>query len=243
MPPSIVEFISRYDPSYPDKVRGANSQEIERLKSLSGQELPPSYKAFLSEMGKSMGDLSVPQTDFSIDRCLEFYSEGEQLPPPHYLFIAAHDQDPYIDYYLDLSTSNGLDCEVVRITSEAEEFKNEYVHPLFLPFSDLMLTFAFTLKRMSHLPHRAHFTPSHAKARKQGAGTSELLQIIETLALRMGFHKVPDMSPRCLLLDRQDAAIYGRSTPNGGVYAELAASTERERSRLREIICDHTSLV
>jgi hypothetical protein len=240
---ATIDFLRKYDPDYPRKVQGASRHDIERVKALSGQSLPTAYEDFLSTMGKSMGDLNVPQTDFSIDRVIEFYSQGAQLAPPHYLFIAAHEQDPYVDYYLDLSTSNGSDSEVVRITSEVEEFKSQYVHPLSLSFQDLMFTFAFTLKRMSYLAHRTQFTPSLPKAQKLGLKLADTLSTLETLALRLGFQKLPHTSSRCLLLERQDAALYGRVTPRGGVHAELAASTEREKSRLRELICDHTALV
>ncbi|WP_044198144.1 SMI1/KNR4 family protein [Hyalangium minutum] len=243
MTQATIDFLRKYDPDYPRKVHGASRHDIERVKSLSGQSLPAAYEDFLSTMGRSMGDLKVPQTNFSIDRVIEFYSQGAQLPPPHYLFIAAHEQDPYIDYYLDLRTSNGSDSEVVRITSEVEEFKSQYVHPLFLSFQDLIFTFAFTLKRMSYLAHRTQLIPSPPKAQKQGLELADTLSTLEALALRMGFQKLLLTSSRCLMLERQDAALYGRATPQGGVHAELAASTESEKNRLREIICDHTALV
>jgi hypothetical protein len=52
---ALIAAILQAHPAVRDAVRGATDAEIDELARLSGEPLPPSYRAFLRFMGKSAG--------------------------------------------------------------------------------------------------------------------------------------------------------------------------------------------
>jgi hypothetical protein len=236
----FISFLSKHDPGYPYKIHGASDEEIQALAALSGRKLPPLYSEFLRRMGHSIGDILVPDTDFGIDTIIDAYKPSAWHPPPRYLLIAAHLEDPYLDYHLDLDS--GDNPVVVRFTAGSDLSDSDSIEFSFPSFEDLLLSYGFLFKRMRDLPHQALLFPSASKEKQMGTASQEIAGTIEQLAEKLGFQKVPLTRPDLLLLDREDAAIYVLTHPRIGRSFKLATKDEVEFTRIREILLDHTIL-
>jgi hypothetical protein len=242
----LIEFISHYDPQYPTKIRGATEAEIAELERLIGRKLPSRYKEFLHHMGRGMGDFEVPETNFSIERVVRFYrGKGRERVPARYVFIAAHEEDPYSSYYQDCGGSEEVaDCKIVR-AEIGEDFSNaESLSSAYPSLEDMLFLLSFQVKRMSYLPHRAFLQTSWGTpGQEPGEAGTLTLEELEVLMPRLGFQKLSYTSPMNPMFERGDAAFYAHRASNKGVLsAELAAANEKERDRLLEIIRDNTLL-
>ncbi|KFA94429.1 hypothetical protein [Archangium violaceum] len=241
----LIEFIRQYDPEFPSKIRGASTEETVRLEQLVGRNLPAHYKEFLLYLGKNMGDLQMPETDFHIGRVLKFYEIGKRKPPSRYIFIGAQVEDPYDRYLLDCGDSPLQDCPVLRADPQ-EPFKTtDNLWVSFPSLKDMLFVLAFSVKRMELLPHRRQFTPSLEEGEN---GLSRvppgLMDSLGKVMAMQGFEKQPYTSELNPLFERGDAAFYASRNPEGGgMTAELAAQDEREFKKLVEIIRDNTALL
>ncbi|WP_224244713.1 SMI1/KNR4 family protein [Hyalangium gracile] len=242
----LIEFISRYDAGYAGTIRGASAGEVSELERLVGRRLPGRYQEFLRHMGRSMGDFVVPETNFLIDRILRFYrGKARDRIPQRYIFIAAHEEDPYSSYYYDCGSSAEADDYKIIRAELGEDFANADMLSLAFPsLQDMLFLFAFQVKRMYLLPHRAFLQTSWGTAAHEpGEAGTLTLEGLEGIMPQLGFQRLPYTSVMNPLFDRADAAFYAhRASDTGGLSAELAASHEKEHSRLLEIIKDNTLL-
>lgn len=241
----LIEFIRQYDPQYSSKIRGASAEELARLEQLVGRALPARYKEFLLHLGKNMSDLQMPDTDFQIGRVLKFYELGKRRPPARYMFIGAQVADPYDRYLLDCGDGPSQDCPVLRADNQ-ESFKTtDELWVAYPTLKDMLFVLAFSVKRMSLLPHRRQFTP----ALEEGDdGLSRvppgLMDAVVQVMRSLGFESLPYTSALNPLFERGDAAFFASRNPEGGgMTAELAAQDEQEFKRLIEIIRDNTALL
>lgn len=238
----FIALLGKYDPDFPSSIRGAPPDLIERLTTLDGRSLPPLYQEFLLRMGSDLGTLDIPNLVFEIDQIIEFYESRDWRPPPRYLLVAMEMQDPYFDYFLDLESPESSDFGVVRFESEGTAVLQGRVHPWFHSFRDMLFSLGFLAKRVKRLPYQLDLLASPTKKQATGQSPGELVSAVETLALRMGFKRLSHVSPFCLLLDRDDAAIYGHLPPRGGFAAKVAASDRGQLLKACELLRDHTSL-
>lgn len=239
----FLAFLGKYDHVYHSSVQGASAEMIERLTSLVGQSPPPLHEEFLSRMGRSLGNLEIPDLSFDIEQIIELYEAEEWRPPPRYFVVAVEMQDPYFDYYLDLEGPVDSDFSVVRFESWGNAVFKGRVHPKFRSFRDMLFSFGFLYKRMSSLPWQMDLRASPAKQQGVGQSQEALVKALEELAIRMGFKRLQHTSPQCLLLDREDAAIYGHLPPRGGFEMKAAATDKEQLSKICELLRDHTILV
>jgi len=242
----LIEFISQYDPEYRQKIRGATEAEIAELERLVGRKLPTRYKDFLRHMGRGMGDFEIPETNLSIDRIERFYrGKGRERVPARYVYIAAHEEDPYSSYYYDcVSAEETADCAIIRAEIGQDFSSADNLLPAFPSLQDMLFLFSFQVKRMSYLPHRAFLQTSWGSPQQDPGQEGTLtLEELEELMPRLGFQKLPYTTPRNPMFERGDAAFYAhRPTEEAALSAEIAASSEKERNRLLEIIRDNTLL-
>lgn len=236
----LIELLAKHDPQYPSKIKGASDEEVFRLAELVGRELPSPYRAFLRHMGRSMGDFQVPDTDFSIATVLDFYEPDGRPPQTRYLFIAAHEEDAYLDYYLDLDSEPAF--AVIRCETGKDPLIPQNTHLSFPSFKDLLFSFGFLFKRMTALPHQNLLFPSARKKSSSKHSSEEAVSTIERIALQLGFQSLPHTSPDFLLLDRENAAIYVSNSSRVGRTFKVAADDKAELTRICEIIRDHTVL-
>ena len=241
----LLALIGQYDPAYPRKIQGARDDEIHRLEQIAHRPLPPNYKEFLKYMGKDMGDFVIPKSDFNISTVMKAYEDEEWPPPPGYLFIGACTQDPHEDYYLDCESQDATDCKVVRFSADSDLSDPQSIYVAYPSLNDLLFSCAFKDKRMSLLPVQALLIPSMSDdALKSAESTTGSLRTIGELAARLGFRRLPHTSAHFPMYDRSDAAILGNQDPvGGGLYVDVAASTEQTLKQLVQIIRDHTQLL
>lgn len=239
-----LDYIQQHDPERAAQVRGSPVGEVERLEALVGRRLPATYREFLLHFGQEPGDLGIPQADFRMSRTLAFHETTRPLPPARFLFIAAHEEDPYFDYYLDCASPEAPDGEVVRAETPGALLNPDKVWRDFASLRDMLFLAAFK-RRMEQLPHRRAFTPAFER------GTQGLMVIppgvldsATTVAEQLGFERLSLTGPRVRLFERGDAAFYVSQAPgNGGVSSGLAVQGARELERLSEIIRDNTTLM
>ncbi len=240
----LIDLVEQYAPGFADRLTGASPEELHQLEEQLGRQLPGPYKDFLSLMGKDLGGFETPQVDLRIDRVREFYEVTEPRPPDRFIFIGAHDEDPYMDYYLDCGMTADGNCSVVRAETPDQLLKPERLWCSFASLEDMLFVWAFR-GRLSRLPHRRRLSPALEKSSKgMMIIPPRLLESIEKLAPQLGFQRLPYTSQLTLLFERGDAALYvSRPKADGGVTAELAAQDSREFRKLEEAITDNTRLL
>lgn len=91
-----LQTMARYDPAFSKGLEPADSEEIERLERLTRHELPVSYAAYLSAMGRRDGGLGLAfNGTMDIRRLISHYEnieEGKQAAPaPGMLIIGLGD--------------------------------------------------------------------------------------------------------------------------------------------------------
>lgn len=241
---ALIDLVEQYAPGFASRIQGASSEELHRLEEQLRHPLPNSYKDFLSLMGKDLGGFETPQVDLRLERVQDFYEVTEPQPPHRFIFIGAHDEDPYMDYYLDCRMPTGSQCPVIRAESPEQLLKPEKLWRSFASLEDMLFVWAFR-NRLSRLGHRRKFSPA-LQRNSQGMMVIPpgILGSVEALAARLGFQKLPHTSPLTLLFERGDAALYlSRPTPEGGITSELAAQDSREFRKVEEAITDNTALL
>lgn len=241
---ALIDLIEQYDPGFANRVQGASSEELHHLEEQIGRPLPGSYKDFLSLMGKDLGGFETPQVDLRLERVQDFYDVTEPQPPSRFIFIGAHEDDPYMDYYLDCGVPADTGCPVVRAEMPEQLAKPEKLWRSFASFEDMLFVWAFR-NRLARLGHRRKLSPAlQRNAQGVMAIPPGVLDSVEALATRLGFQKLPHTSPLTLLLERGDAALYlSRPTPEGGITSELGAQDPREFRKLEEAITDNSVMI
>ena len=56
---AFLNYVHAFDPTFRARIRGASDADIQRLAALYGRPLPPTYVAFLSVMGGSLGGFRI----------------------------------------------------------------------------------------------------------------------------------------------------------------------------------------
>jgi hypothetical protein len=241
---ALIDLVEQYAPGFANRIQGASSEEVHRLEEHLRRPLPSPYKDFLSLMGKDLGGFETPHVDLRLERVQEFYEVTEPRPPSRFIFIGAHDEDPYMDYYLDCETPSGINCKVVRAEVPEQLLKPEKLWCSFASLEDMLFVWAFR-SRLARLGHRRKFSPA-LQRNSQGimAIPPGVFDGAERLAAQLGFQKLPHTTPLTLLFERGDAALYlSRPTAEGGITAEFAAQDPREFRKLEEAITDNTALL
>jgi hypothetical protein len=236
----LIEWLHQYDPSYLQKIRGISGEELIELEQLVGRPLPHRLKASLRWMGKEPGDVQSPELWPRASRIRQFYlSERRHQLSPRYLFIATSDEPPGLDYFQDCGLlAEAEDCPIVQ----ARQGTAGGFTPAFPSLRDMVFWVAFQTKRVEALPFRAFLRP--ADAGYGAADTAEMiLEDLKELMPALGFRRLPQTSDQNPLFERGDAALaaHGSSAPEE-LRVVLAATHERERARLWEVIT-HTTLL
>ncbi|MFO0888047.1 MAG: SMI1/KNR4 family protein [Isosphaeraceae bacterium] len=238
----LVQYISRFQPSYPGTVRPAPPGEIARLASLAGRPLPRSYRDFLETMGRSIGDFEPfdEQKDFSIQTVIDFYEAGKNLPPADYLFIAYDNGSVGLDLFLD-QTDPKRESPVVEFASDTP-FDPAGCSPIFSSLPNMLLSLAFFRIRLPLFASRTTLFVLETIDWKARSAISRLEAFV-ILAERMEFELVPPTGAWSPCYDRGDAGIMCYQAPGYPPNFSLGATDEQELDRLAEILCDNLGLV
>lgn len=239
----FIKLLGRYDSGYPATIEGASWERIAHFTNLVGRNPPPLQVEFLRRMGGSIGSLELPAVVFDLEALIESLESDEWRPPPRYVLMAMEMKDPYFDYYLDLESPSDADYGVVRFETGASAVFEGRVHPSYHSLRDMLFSLGFLYKRLKPLPFQTVLTVSPAKQQGGKPSQPEQLVALTRVAQKQGFKRLAYTGPSCLLLDREDAAIYGHLPPRGGLIVEAAATEKRGLLRVSEALRDHTSLV
>ncbi|AUX35518.1 MULTISPECIES: SMI1/KNR4 family protein [Sorangium] len=125
----LVTYASTFDPTFPSRIRGAGTEEIERLQDLAGHVLPQDYKEYLSLMGHGDGGaLSSTEICTDIAEVIAFYEEnvatGEDEVPSDCVVIGVGGvavQQLYLEHEAQGHVFDGADGEKLRLWSESFE--------------------------------------------------------------------------------------------------------------------------
>ena len=97
--PEIEELLLRLMPDLADRWKGATEDEIERLETIAGRELPRFYRWFLLRMGHDPGPLDYPTLDFSVPTILSAYEEP-LFPPARRFFMIGYETNDMMPLHL-----------------------------------------------------------------------------------------------------------------------------------------------
>src|SRR5262245_32465440 len=72
----LVSYVSTFDPTYPSRIEGATTRELDQLERLAGRALPDDYRTFASALGHDDGGLRMG-SDSSTDvrELIAYYSD------------------------------------------------------------------------------------------------------------------------------------------------------------------------
>ncbi len=151
----LIALIARYDPEFPQKIRGAEAWTISEIEKLAGQPLPPSYREFLAAMGDTMDWLQPAPIRFDADTLLRYYRAESWRPPAGYWKIGLGENDPFFDIYLELAGSS--EPRVVTMprgpAADFEIYRKSFRTPVAGSLEEYLATSAFRTARLARLPN------------------------------------------------------------------------------------------
>ncbi len=226
---ALVDFITAYEPLYPQVIQRVAAEKIKELEARAGRPLPGAYRDFLESIGDNVG-FPTPNVELDPDAVLEIASL-EDRPPPDRFIPFAEDLGPTSHhYYLDLAQPRGDDdALVVRVST------GEQPIPSYWSFRDMMFSWAFKEVRMLRLPHVRQL----AWLLADEADPTIALSALETIMTRLGFSALAVTSPEARLYERGDAAASVYRVPFAPSFSLLVAARERVTAlRIVETIRD-----
>jgi hypothetical protein len=237
---NVVSAIAQFNPEYPWQVRGCSALEIEKLQSLVGQQLPLSYRSFLSAMGHQMGGLTIRNADFSIKAVLKYYSRPRRWSPPQqYIFVGRALDDPYYDVYLDLQSEED-EPNVVQFPcgepgEDFEETRRYYFNWVASSLREMVFTHAFVQYRIEKAPHHAGFG--------QSPGRAKGLEHADAFFRRLSFNRHPLSGPWTYCYEKEGVAATASQFGGYALSIELGANHRSEFMKTAELLRDHLHAV
>lgn len=193
--PEMEELLLRLMPQVSEHWEGATEFEIEQLEQIAGRPLPRFYRWFLLRMGRSMGPLAIPDTDFSAAKLLSCYASGEFAPDPRF-FMIAHQSEG------EMRLHTAYDFEFPERDDARVVFRGQSggpVHARFDTFRELIGWSKFVNHRVMELPMNCVGTlmGENADVRSQ----------LDPLMQELGFNIPLPSGARCAIYDRDDLAM------------------------------------
>ncbi len=189
---ALIDFLSAYEPLFPQVVKGHPPEEIERYERVLGVPLPSVYRDFLATMGENAG----LQLDgyFIIDELIELADAKRPMLErlSYQLIPAASDLEGDQDYYIHIGRPRGAgDGHYVRSASGTYEFTDWHCSP---SFRDYLFAAGFFQVRMLKM-HQLNISWEQAE-----------LHVVEALLERLGFRALNVTGPTKPFYERGDCA-------------------------------------
>ncbi|MEE9356152.1 MAG: hypothetical protein V3U75_11235 [Methylococcaceae bacterium] len=129
--PEMDALIQRLEPDITSEWRGATEDEIDQIekivKNISGKGLPKFYRWFLMRMGHSMGQLSIPDMDYSASTVISYYKGGDEVEDEDAKFLLiGHSSEGRLrlNMYYDLGHLARDDARVTKRAGDGgDDFK------------------------------------------------------------------------------------------------------------------------
>lgn len=131
---TLFDLLRAGAPELLDAVSGVPIDEIRKAEARWGIEFPQFYVDFLCTVGRHRGESPF----FPADHIHDFERSADAYDPAapfarRYFCIAAHTGEhdvAYLEIFLDLDTSDGLDCGLVQFEEGGPELSPDTVFPM-----------------------------------------------------------------------------------------------------------------
>jgi hypothetical protein len=242
----FLAYCDRCAPGFAHAVRGASTQDLQRMESVSGATLPPEYRGFLLRMGRTERARIAPffaDIEVGVESFEAFYLDPPVPPPANTVFLWTVDEDsemflgtggPWATIHPVLSFSWPLSEETSEDPAEA---------PLPFVVSGSLFAFlyleAFKRLRRPSLPEHAEVRENTALHDRTEETAADRRRRFIAIAERLGFQSLPHLDPDILLYDRPDAALSLFSSVLAEDVMTVDAENSTEARRIAEILADN----
>jgi hypothetical protein len=237
---SVEQYLLRIVPNLAAEWAGATEEELARLQALTPHPLPPLYLWFLRRVGHSMGPMTNPLLDFSVDAIFAAYADAEEYPieadwiKQRYLMIGYNrDEVMPLHIWYDLERRTHEDALVVhgRVTGG--------MTPNFASFAEMQVWGKSGTFRVYSRPQACN-----------GSFTDEAYEpfvVLDPIMKTLGFHQPVAMGDRCRVYERDDATMVCKGSLDNDRtkyrFYRLGASDEATIRRILGTIARETRLL
>jgi len=205
MEPGMEALLERLVPDLAIQWKGATEEQIDKIqkivRQISGNDLPKFYHWFLLRMGQSMGQLSIPEMDYSAATILDWYGDDFEDDGSKFFMIGKTSEEMLeLHMYYDFNYPARDDA---RLTRRAEDGGED-----FRAYDTFREMIASTVVRRSAM-RSTHFCYGTVSSE-----TGNILPEIEPVIASLGFTK-PDVPTgiRCGLFEGKDAIMSVTTAP------------------------------
>jgi hypothetical protein len=243
----FIQFSGRFDANIPRAIVGASKADIDRIEELAKLQIPPEYRAFLLLMGRTppraLGNLLVNER-YGVDAVVDYYSEPStrfhdavflwsfEIDSPYEFFISAAAVPAiYIPHpILQFHWKFDLDTEEYQGAPGLTKVDESLLHYLYKNF--------FEQVRYPMFQHTIDTGQLKKSVPGKPQNLTNYLQVVESLAARFGFTKVPYINSLELFYDRLDACLLYYPSKNTPGRLLASGQDKDELTRICKIFCD-----
>ena len=243
-----LAYCERSAPGFMEVIQGASDDEIRSIEVACGRALPAEYAAFLKAMGNSDSESVHPLFNdftFGIADTLLFYRDPLVPVQADALYVGTGGGD--CEFYLDASVQDSRPYPVVSCgwyINDAGKYENR--PPVRAKIADSWLAFlyreAFVRFRSRSLAYHLRLDEPASTLPRDEAHTERRAERFRLVAEQLGLVLVPHSGMEFRMYEKSDAAVLFLPAVLAGDSVRIHAESEREASRLAEIISDHTGM-
>lgn len=205
--PGMDALLQRLVPNIAREWKGATEDEIAQIEQIvkkvsGGSDLPKFYRWFLMRMGHSMGQLSIPDMDYSAPTVISCYQEDKENKEEDHDFtkylLIGHCSKTFLplNMYYDFGHPARDDARVTRRSGEGGEVFSEFE------------TFREMLAYRTMLKHCVKKLPMTCTGTLYDAGGKDVHLKFDPVMASLGFKKPPvQTGPFCGLYEGSEAAM------------------------------------
>jgi hypothetical protein len=214
----FIEYVSKYNPDFKNCIRGATTEEIEKLESYAGYSLPDSYRNYLRLMGNEACGIKLSNDGTSnIKDILEQYEEYNSSEfrgiPQECILVGLGGLTPDICLRLDKDEEPNLVCIT---NSEFADSEIEYLYSESL--EKLIYQKAFIIYRSKKFLHRSYYGSSF-----NDIGRKYMLPFASQLAQAIGFDRLWFSDAIQFCGQKEGAGIYITQFEQEGITVAICA--------------------
>jgi hypothetical protein len=170
---AFLNYISQFEPTFANSIKGANPSEITSLEDLVGRPLPSFYRSFLSRMGYEIGGITIGyDTTTNILEVISYYKNyiitGLEMLPPNCIVISV----------------GGLDLNVCLQCSDNEEPRVVYSEgdEIYMLYAESLKKLLFRITFMKYEPKLFPYSTSY-----WNSNTKRMFESARRMALDLKF--------------------------------------------------------
>ncbi|WP_437571836.1 hypothetical protein [Sorangium sp. So ce542] len=197
----LLALLDRYAPGYRGRIQGVYGWRLDELEERFGRPCPGFYRSFALAMGAEGGPLLDGLHEHHPTKIAELYELAPWMPPRRFLYVFGDASPDGQHTFLDLDApSEAGDFQVVRFPFGEQTWKTRLTRR-FVSLREMLFVLAMRNVHLPTFPHRAEHLSADGPA-----GAPPSAEDAAVVFERLGFTRLP-YPRRCLLFERQDAAI------------------------------------